>query len=179
MHWADIFLVGLVFGGTYLGGYRGLVLEVTDWLMLLGSAFMGYRLYRWLGGALHASFLKGWGEDWVYGFAFLFFALPTFILILSLGLHLDRVTKEQDRLPPELRKYGGGLVAVVKYVVLSGLWVGFMNGSTLMTDSELGTFRKAGVVSAMRNMNGLGVIMVRIAAPSDIADKFIKNMNKT
>ena len=179
MHWADIFLVGLVFGGTYLGSHRGFVLEVTDWLMFLGSSLLGFRLYRWLGAALHSSFLKGWSEDWVNGFAFLFFALPTFILILSLGLHIDRVTKEQDRLPPEIRKYGGVVVAAIKYVIVAGLWIGFMNGSTLMTDSELVGFRKAGVVSAMRNMNGLGVIMVRIAAPTDLADKFIKNMNRT
>ena len=178
MHWADIFLVGLILGGTYLGSYRGLVLEATDWVMCLGAATLGFRLYRWLGGALYASFLKGWGEDWVYAFAFFFFFVPTFVVLLSLGLHLDRITKEQDRFPPELRKYGGGFVAVCKYIVLSGLWIGFMNGSTLMTDGELAYFRKAGVVTAMRNMNPPGVIMVRIAAPPDLANKFIKNMNK-
>jgi len=178
LHWADIFIIGVIGGGVYLGAYRGLIMEVTDWLFCLGAATMGFRFYGWLGDALKASFLRSWTDDWIYLVSWIFFAIPTFLMILSAGLHFDRVTKEQDRIPPEVRKYAGGCVALVKYVVMLGIWIGFMNGSTLMTDGELAQFRKAGMVSMMRGMDSLGVMMVRIAAPPAMADKFVKNMNK-
>jgi hypothetical protein len=165
-------------GGIYLGSYRGVVLEITDWLFCLGSATMGYRLYGPLGDVLKASVLKSWTDDWIYGVSWVFFALPTFVLILSLGLHLDRLAKEQDRVPPEVRKYAGGFVAIFKYLILLGIWVGFMNGSTLMTEGELAAFRKASMVTQIRNMDGPAIIMVRIAAPPAQAKKFIDNMNK-
>ena len=178
MHWADIFIIGVIGGGVYLGAYRGLVLELTDWLFCLGSATVGFRLYGWLGDALKSSFLRSWSDEWIYGVSWVFFALPTFIMILSAGLHVDRITKEQDRIPPEVRKYAGGFVALFKYVVMLGIWIGFMNGSTLMTDGELAQFRKAGMVTMMRTMNSVGVVMVRISAPQVMADKYIKNMNR-
>jgi hypothetical protein len=140
---------------------------------------MGFRLYGWLGDILKASVLKSWTDDWIYGVSWAFFALPTFIMILSLGLHLDRLAKEQDRIPPEVRKYAGGFVAVFKYLILCGLWIGYMNGSTLMTEGEMVAFRKAALVTQIRNMDMPAAIMVRIAAPPPLADKFIKNMNKS
>ena len=179
MHWGDFFILGLIIGGTYLGTFRGMILELTDWVMVLAAATTGYRCYEWLGTALKGSFLRGWSDSWIYGFSWLFFALPTFILFLSLGLHLDRVTKEQDRIPPEVRKYAGGAVALLKYIVLSGIWIGYMNVSDLMTPGETAQFRRASIVTALRNMNPAGVMMIRIAAPPDKAAKFIEAMNRT
>ena len=178
MHWSDIFILGVIIGGTYVGTKRGLVLETTDWLMIVLGGTVAFRGYRPLAKALKAGVLAGWSKGAIEWLTFLFFLVPALVGILSLGLHLDRITKEQDRLPPEVRTYGGGVVAFAKYIVLMCIFVGWMPTTGGLSAPDAADFRKGAMVNVMRNLNAPAAGVVRVVAPSDMADKFINEMNK-
>lgn len=179
MHWADLFLVGLIAGGIYLGTARGVVQEVGDFVILLFSSLVGFRLFRAVGGFIKGiSVFSTWSASWLNGTVFLLLAGPTFIAILTGVLHLDRITKEQDRIPPELRKYGGGFVAIFKSFSVASLFIGLMACSGLMTESETTTFRNASVVKIVKSFSGPTQLLVRLACPSDIASYFVGQMTK-
>jgi len=178
MHWSDAVILGLIVGGTYIGMKRGVVLEVSDWVMGIVSFTLAFRAYRPLAKALKAGFLHGWTQSWVDWFSFLFFLVPSLILILTVGLHFDRLSREQERIPEEIRKFGGLAVAVVKYIVLSCLFVGWFPTTGGLTTADARDFRNAMMVNLMRHLNPPAAGVVRVVAPTDLADKFIEEMNK-
>src|SRR5882757_8232619 len=105
--WANFFLL-LVLGGITFAGYkRGLVHEITDWVSLFGAALLSYRLYRPIGSAMHASIFNGWTESATFNCAFWMLFAPTALVLLSIGLHLDRVSKEEQRFPEDLSHWSG------------------------------------------------------------------------
>jgi hypothetical protein len=179
MHWADLFLVGLIAGGIYLGSVRGIVQEIGDFLIVLFSSLVGFRLYRAVGGFIKGiSVFSSWSPSWLNGTVFFLLAGPTFLAILTGVLHVDRLAKEQERIPSEVRKYGGAFVAIFKSFSVASLFIGLMACSGLMTESETATFRNAGVVKIVKGFSGPTQLLVRLAAPSDIASYFIGQMTK-
>lgn len=165
-------------GGIYLGYYRGLILEIGDFVVGLGASLVGFRIFRGLGGALKGSLLSKWDTWWVNECSFYVLFLPTFILLITAVLQLDRVTKEQDRIPPEIRKYGGGFIGTFKTLTVACLFIGWMGGSGLMTEAETKGFHNAGFVRMIKGFSAPTQILVRLACPNDIADRFIAVMTR-
>lgn len=179
MTWLDIMIV-LVLGVGIYGGYkRGVVAEAFDVICLLVGLTVACRVQAPLANTLNSGVLKAWGESWVWGFSFFIVFLPIAVAILTSGFHLDRVTKEQERIPREVSETGGLLIALPKYLILLCLFVAWFNQSWINLDRERGSLRRAPLVQLVRGLNPLAKPFVWLALPTERAKPFIeKGMNK-
>lgn len=174
MVWADLVLAGAILGMSYAGFKRGLIQELFD-LLTLGLSFgLALRLYRPLGEWFHSGFFSGWSEEWCLRLAFMFLWVPLVIGLMSLGFHVDRVTKENERLPEAVQEYGGGMLAIVKSIILAVMFVAWLNQSDMMLERERPAFRRAPVVQLVRGLNSLVKPVVYLVYPTDMARDFIK-----
>jgi hypothetical protein len=176
VHWIDVVLLLLIGGLTYAGYKRGLVVEVFDWIMLIVASTLTLRSYRIVAGAMRSAVLKGWDKDASEMVFFWLIFLPLCIVVITMGLHLDRVTREEDRIPEQIRNAGGGLVAFFKSLVLGCLLVAWLPTTHMLADSEKADFRHAAGTNIMRGLDGPVSGLIELAAPSDLAQPFIKQM---
>ena len=174
--WADVVLLILLVGVTYAGYKRGLINELTDWAVIILGGTIAMRLCRPLGNALHGGPFAGWTESATYKLAFWIVFFPLFLGILSLGLHLDRVSKEQERIPEQMRAYPGLILAFVKAMTLASLFVTWVATSGTLTPTETREFHKSPMVNFVRAANPLVMGLVYVACPSDMAARFDKMM---
>lgn len=174
--WADLLLIIVIGGITYAGFKRGMVHELTDWAVIIGAGTFAMRLCRVLGGALHNGPFHGWSESATYKLAFWLLFIPAALGILSLGLHLDRITREQERFPEAVRNYVGVVLAFVKAMVLASLFVVWVPSSDTLTPAETRNFHRSPMVNFVRAANPLVRALVSVACPSDLAAKFEKQM---
>ncbi len=157
--------------GTYAGYKRGLVLEITDWVIGLVAGLVAFRGFRPFGGFIHRM-IPGWPEPTSQSIAFWFLLLFCGIMILSGGLHVDRATRENDRIPPELRNYGGLAVAFVKCLLICSLLCAYLPYADGLTNSEKQGVRRAPSSGIFRGLSGPIGGLVGIIAPDDIAKKY-------
>ncbi len=164
----------MVVVGIYGGYKRGLVLELGDIFALLFGFVLAYRIRAPLSKALYSGVLSAWGEDWVRGFVFLLVFIPVAGAILTAGFHLDRTSREHDRIPREVSETLGILVAIPKYLILACLITAWFNQSSMVTSRLRPALRKGPLVQTIRTLNPMAQALVSIAMPSDEADEFIK-----
>jgi len=176
--WADLLLIILIGGITFAGYKRGMIHELTDWVVIVGAGTIGMRGCRVIGDALHNGPFAGWSVTATYKLAFWLLFIPVGIILLSLGLHLDRVTREQERFPEAVRSYVGLVLAFVKAMVLASLFVVWVPNSNTLTPAETRSFHKAPMVNFVRAANPLVRALVAVACPSDLAAKFEKLMQQ-
>lgn len=157
--------------GTAAGYKRGVVLEMTDWAIGLIAGLIAFRGFRPFGSFIHRM-IKGWPEPTAQNIAFWFLLLFFGIMILSLGLHIDRAAREQDRVPPEVRNYGGLAVAFVKCLIISSLLCAYLPYSDGITASERSAVRKATSSTILKGLSAPIGVLVNIIAPDDIAQKY-------
>lgn len=174
--WADLLLIILIAGITFAGFKRGMIHELTDWVVIIGAGTLGMRLCRPIGTALHNGPFNGWSEAATFKLAFWLIFIPTALGLLSLGLHIDRVTREQERFPEAVRNYVGLVLAFVKSMVLASLFVVWVPNSDTLTPAETREFHRSPMVNFVRAANPLVRALVAVACPSDLAAKFEKQM---
>lgn len=171
MHWIDIITLMVLGFGTAAGYKRGLILEMTDWSIGMFAGLVAFRGFRPFGGFIHRM-IKGWPEPVAQKIAFWFLLLFFGIMILSAGLHIDRATREQDRIPPEIRKYGGLSVAFVKCLVIASLLCAYLPYSDGLTSAEKSGVRKAGSSQVLKSLAAPIGVLVTVIAPDDIAQQY-------
>lgn len=171
MHWIDIICLMVLGFGTYAGYKRGLVLEMTDWSIGLVAGLIAFRGFRPFGGFVHRM-IPGWPEPTSQSISFWFLLLFFGIMVLSAGLHVDRATREGDRIPPEVRNYGGTLVAFVKCLVICSLLCAYLPYADGLTNAEKQGVRRAPSSSLFRSLSAPIGVLVSVIAPDDIAKKY-------
>ena len=174
--WADLLLIIVIAGLTFAGFKRGMVHELTDWVVIIGAGTLGMRGCRIIGTALHNGPFAGWSESATFKLAFWMIFIPVALGLLSLGLHLDRVTREQERFPEAVRNYVGVVLAFFKSMVLASLIVVWIPNSNTMTPVETRSFHRAPMVNFVRLANPMVTALVYVTCPSDLAAKFGKMM---
>ncbi|MBI3925097.1 MAG: CvpA family protein [Armatimonadetes bacterium] len=162
-------LVGLL---TYAGYKRGLVPEIFDIVAIIGSLTAALRLYGPFGAALKSSILTAFSDPWAYGMAFFMIWIPVALILFTLGLHVDRVTKDEERIPQVVREWGGLAVALGKSVMLGCLFLGFLGMTPQLTVRDRTSFRTAPVVQAFRNFTPIFYPLVDMMAPQSTARRF-------
>lgn len=171
MHWIDIICLMVIGFGTAAGYKRGLVLEVTDWCIGIIAGLIAFRGFRPFGAFIHRM-IPGWPEPTAQSIGFWFLLLFFGIMVLSLGLHIDRAARENDNLPPEVRNYGGTVVAFVKCVIIASLLCAYLPYSDGLTNSERQGVRRAMSSVALRGLSAPVGVIVSLVTPADIAQKF-------
>jgi uncharacterized membrane protein required for colicin V production len=177
VHWIDIVLLLMIGGLTFAGYKRGVVVEVFDWITLIVAFSITLRIYRPIATGLRGAILKGWSQDATQGLVFWFFLIPLGLIAFTVGLHLDRVTRENERIPEQIRNVGGAIVGFLKSLALGCLLVAWIPTTSMLADTEKQEFHDAAGAATMRGLNGPISGLVRLAAPKDMADRFIKQMH--
>lgn len=157
--------------GTYAGYKRGMVLEMTDWSIGLIAGLIAFRGFRPFGAFIHRM-IPGWPEPTAQSIGFWFLLLFFGIMILSAGLHVDRATREGDRIPPEIRNYGGLAVAFVKCLIICSLLCAYLPYADGLTQAEKQGVRRAPSSALFRGLSSPIGVIVSVVAPEDIAKKY-------
>lgn len=171
MHWLDVLVMMLIGFGTYAGYKRGLVLELTDWAIMIFASLAAFRGFRPLAGFMHRMF-PGWTLPYCESIAFWILMLFFGLAILSAGLHIDRATREFDRIPPEARAYGGTGVAFFKTIVLSCLMAAMLPMSSGLAPAEKRAVKKSASAGLLRGISAPVTAVVSVITPADLAKKF-------
>ena len=167
----DVITLMVMGFGTAAGYKRGLILEITDWCIGLLAGAISLRGFRPFGGFLHRM-IPGWPPHTCESVAFWFLLLFFGIMILSAGLHIDRATREYDRIPPEVRNYGGAAVAFVKSLIIASLLCAYLPYSDGITSAERSGVKSSGSAQALRGLSAPISVLVSVVAPEDIAKKY-------
>lgn len=176
--WADFFLVLLVAVLTWAGYKRGVVAELFDVLAIVGSLTLSLRLYSPLGDFLLGNILSAFTETWAYGIAFFLLWVPSALAIFCLGLHLDRITKDHDRIPKPVREWCGVLAGFGKSVLLGCLLIGLFAQTSFVGKRDLVAFRTAPVVQIFRGIGPAFQPVVTVMAPPAMARRYALALEK-
>lgn len=171
VHWLDILVVIVMGFGTYIGSKRGLMLELTDWCIMIFASLAAFRGFRPLGAFLHRM-IPAWPLPNCETIAFWFLLLVVGVGVLTVGLHADRATREFDRIPPEVRQYGGLTVAFFKCLVLACVLAATLPYSSGLSSAEKKAAKKSASATALRSVSGPVALIVGIVTPEDYAKKF-------
>ena len=171
MHWIDIICLMVIGFGTAAGYKRGLVLEITDWVIGIVAGLIAFRGFRPFGSFIHRM-IPGWPEPTAQSIGFWFLMIFFGIMILSLGLHIDRAAREDDRLPVEIRDYGGTVVAFVKCLIIASLLCAYLPYSDGLTNSERQGVRRAMSSGILRGLSAPIGVLVSLVTPADISQKY-------
>jgi len=167
----DIVALMIVGFGTAAGWKRGLVLEISDWGIGLVAGLIAFRGFRPLGSFLH-RLIKGWPQDTCESVGFWFLLLFFGVMVLSLGLHVDRATREFDRIPKTVRDYGGAIFAFFKCLVVSSLLCAYLPYSDGLAAAEKKALRNSTASTVLKGLRAPIGVLVRVIAPEDIAKKY-------
>lgn len=167
----DVITLMVLGFGTAAGYKRGLILEMTDWSIGLFAGLVSLRGFRAFGGFIHRM-IPGWPAPTCESVAFWFLLLFFGVMILSAGLHIDRVTREYDRIPPEVRNYGGMSVAFVKCLVIASLLCAYLPYSDGITTAERSGVKASASAKTLRGLSAPIGTLVSVIAPADIAQKY-------
>ena len=167
----DIVTLLIIGFGTYAGYKRGLVLEATDWLIGGVGGLIAFRGFRPLGAFMH-RWIKGWSVESCESVGFWFLMLTFGLLILSAGLHVDRATREFDRIPAEIRNFGGAASAFLKCLVISCLLCAYLPSSDGLATAEKKALRASMASRVLRGLSAPVGVLVSVITPEDIAKKY-------
>lgn len=167
----DIVTLMIIGFGTAAGYKRGLVLEATDWLIGGIAGLAAFRGFRPFGAFLHRM-IKGWPINYCESIGFWILLLFFGVLILSAGLHVDRATREYDRIPPEVRNYGGAVSAFLKCLVICCVLCAYLPYSDGLAAAEKAALKRSASATALKSLAAPVGVLVAIIAPDDIAQKF-------
>jgi hypothetical protein len=174
----DIVTLMIIGFGTAAGYKRGLILEITDWLIGGIAGLIAFRGFRPLAGFMH-RLIKGWPVEYCERAGFWFLLLFFGIMILSLGLHIDRATREYDRIPPEVRNYGGAFSAFFKTLVICSLLCAYLPYSDGLAAAEKTALRRSTAATTLKALGPPVGVLVGIVTPEDIANKYRKAISST
>lgn len=175
----DVITLMIMGFGTYIGYKRGLILEMTDCCIGLFAGLVAFRGFRPFAGFLHRMpYLKEWQVPTLESISFWFLLLVFGIAILTAGLHLDRATREFDRIPSDVRGYGGGCVAFFKCLVICCLLAAYLPQSKGLATAERIQLNRAASTVALKNISAPVSVLVSIIAPEDIAAQFKKAVSQ-
>jgi hypothetical protein len=170
----DILTLMIMGFGTYIGYKRGLMLELTDWCIMIFAGLVAFRGFRPFGSFMKRVLFKEWSQSSVENIAFWMLLMIFGIAILTAGLHIDRATREFDRIPPEVRNYGGMVTAFFKCLVICCLLAAYLPHNKGLAEAEKIALRGAASTRALHAMSGPVTVLVAIVTPEDIAAKFRK-----
>lgn len=178
MVWLDFVLIGAFVILVPLSFKRGVVAESFDVITFIVSLALATRLYDPLGKAIN-SMLTAWNDKFCANFAFFLVLIPVAITLLTIGFNLDRVTREEERIPKEVSSWAGLLIGIAKTLMWMVLFTAWLNQSDVMLQKERPGFARSKVVQMVRGMNNIFAPVVFVLQPSDAARKFVdKGMKK-
>lgn len=174
MTWLD-FLVIILFGGYLSLAYaRGVVLEITEFIALIVAGFLGFRLFRPLGGFLHSVLFKGWSLVFLERLMFTVVFVVVFLGIFSIGLTIERRMKEEKKIEKLTDRRAGLAVGFFKGAWMMCLALGLLFYLELVPVREAPKLRRGPFVSAFLGLRSFAAPTIYLMAPTDLAKKFIK-----
>jgi uncharacterized membrane protein required for colicin V production len=172
MYWLDLMAL-VCFGGLLSLAYnRGVILEVTEFFALLAAGFLGFRLFRSVGGTLHSVLFKGWSQVFLERVSFFLIFVLVFLGIYSMGLTLERRMKEEKHIEKLTDRRAGLAVGFFKGAWMMCLLLGLMFYLELVPDREAPKLRRGAITSAFLGLRTFAMPTVYLMAPSDLAKSF-------
>ena len=174
MTWLDFATfcgIALMLGLAYK---RGIILELTDLVVIFVGGTLAFRLYQPVGSALHSSFLSGFSQNFVEKFILFTILIVSFLVIFGIGLNVQRRVKEEKTLDQNVDQYIGLVVGIPKTVIVVVSVLGLMFYNNLFPARETVKLRKGPIVSAVVGMKFVVQPVYYIVAPADLADDFLE-----
>ncbi|HXE72012.1 MAG TPA: CvpA family protein [Candidatus Nitrosotenuis sp.] len=157
MTWVDAFLVVLILLLMYGGYKRGTIGELFDVLAIAGGAFFTVPIFGTVALWLQDIFdMSNQGARWL---AFFLLFVPSWSVIMRLGLHLDQVSREgPNRLAAGVDSALGTLLGLLKGLVLAWLFLVALNYILPAESPTRKNLRDAPVVQSVQS--GIGPTVV-------------------
>ncbi|MEW6278982.1 MAG: CvpA family protein [Candidatus Eremiobacterota bacterium] len=167
----DVLLAVMIVLQAYIGHRRGIIGEVFDVLALAAGAAVGLNLFIPVGRMVQGW--TEWADGVVFWFGFLLTFTPAAVVLLLLGMHLDRVTRDGHKIPDDILNWLGAIFAFFKAFLVCWLVLMLLKASPLYTTSAPQEFRYAPVINFVESTGGKAGIMMFDAMAPDKARKLV------
>lgn len=172
--WLDALSLVIYGGLIYLAYNRGVVLEITEFVAIMVAGFLGFRLFRAIGGGLHSMLFKGWSLPFLQKLSFFTIFIIAFLGVFSIGLTIERRLKEEKQLEKETDRRAGAFIAVFKGAWMTCLIIGLMFYLEIVPVRQIPKLKRGPIVSAFLGLRGVVAPTIYVMAPGDLAKDFIK-----
>ena len=172
MTWLDLFCLGLFGGSIYLATKRGIILEVTDFFILMVGGFISFRSYRTMGKLLHGSFFSKFNLEFLERFCLIGVFTVIFLVTFAFALNFQRKVNEDKKLDKELDIRMAIAFGFFKTILFIQLFLGFMFYNDAFPRRETKKLKRGPVVSAFLGVSAFAKPVIYIITPSDIAKEF-------
>lgn len=161
----DILLLVLIFTFIYLGYRRGLIGESFDIITAVVTSVVGLLIYYPLGTLVNKW--TEWGESTSYWIAAMLVCLPVAVALLVLGMHIDRVCRDDKKIPDTVLAWGGVIISVPKSLLCLWLALMLLKASPFYSETSREEFGDAPVISLVQKTGGTaGKAIFSIVAPA-------------
>lgn len=172
MTWLDLVCMGLFGGSIYLATKRGIILEVTDFFILMVGGFISFRSYRAMGNLLHSTFFGKFSLVFLQRFCLIGVFTVIFLVTFAVALNFQRKVNEDKKLDKDLDVRMAIGFSFFKTILFIQLFLGFMFYNDAFPRRETKRLKRGPVVSALLGLSAFAKPVVYITTPLDIAKEF-------
>ncbi len=161
----DILLLVLIGTFVYLGYRRGVIGESFDIITSVVTAVVGLVVFIPIGTLINKW--TEWGQATCEWIAVFLIGLPIAVALLILGMHLDRVSRDDKKIPDAIMNYGGLLVSIPKSLFCLWLVLMLLKASPFYSETNREEFQGAPVINFIESTGGVvGKAIFYIVAPA-------------
>lgn len=166
----DILLLVLIGTFVYLGYRRGVIGETFDIVTAIVPAVIALMVYVPLGASINKW--TEWGEVNCQWLAALGVGLPIAVGLLIFGMHLDRIARDDKKIPDAIMAYGGLAVSIPKSLICLWLVLMLLMASPFYSETSREEFQNAPVVNFIESTGGVvGKGIFNFVAPAPVRKK--------
>ncbi len=163
----DMLLLILIVTFIYLGYRRGVIGEAFDIITGIVTGIVGVIVYAPLGKMIDQW--TEWGIGPSQWLAFFLVGCPVAVSLLILGMHLDRISRDDKKIPDAIMAYGGLLLSIFKSLFVLWLALMLLKASPLYSKTTREEFANAPVVNFIEDTGGTaGKAVFGVMAPGSV-----------
>lgn len=161
----DLLLLVLIGTFIYLGYRRGVIGETFDIITGVITPIVGLMVYAPLGATINK--FTEWGERPCQWLAAGLVGLPVAVGLLILGMHLDRVSRDDKKIPDLIMAWGGLLMSIPKSLFCLWLALMLIKASPFYSQTNREEFAGAPVINFIEATGGtVGKAIFFVVAPA-------------
>lgn len=180
MTWLDLVCIVAFVGSIVLAGKRGIILEVTDFVVLFVGGFFAFRSYRVLAKMMKGSIFSSFSEGFLEKFCLFTVFTICFLVIFGAALNFQRKVNEEKRIDKDVDARLAMAFGFFKTVLLIQLFLGTIFYNEAFSQRDTALLKRGPVVSLFLGMSSFSKPLVYIIAPYDVAKGFFtKGMGRS
>lgn len=172
MTWLDLVCVAALVGSIALAKKRGIILEITDFVVVFLGGFLAFRSYRVLAKMMKGSIFSSFPDGFLQKFCLFTVFIVCALTIYGFALNFQRQVNEDRRLDKEVDERLGMAFGFFKAVLFIQLFLGLLFYNEAFSKRDTVKLKKGSVVGAFLGMGSFAKPLVYIVAPYDIAKGF-------